>query len=169
MLLTAIAGSDPADAATAEADKHKIDYAAALDADSLKGKRIGVMRFAAGFGTDAAFETALAVLRERGATLVEIKKFDDSAIGKNEFNVLLDRAQGRPRDLSAGQPGADPDAQPRRRDRLRQGAHGGGNAAVRPGHVRAGREDQGSRPIPPTRRRAKRASAPPAPTASTGC
>ena len=88
-LLTVIAGSDPADPATAEADRHKGDYAAALDADSLKGKRIGVMRFAAGFGTDAAFETALAVLRERGATLVEIKKFDDSAIGKNEFKVLL--------------------------------------------------------------------------------
>ena len=76
-LLTAIAGSDPADPATAEADKHKRDYAAALDANSLKGKRIGVMRFASGFGTDAAFDTALAVLRERGATLVEIKKFDD--------------------------------------------------------------------------------------------
>ena len=59
-LLTAIAGSDAADSATAEADKRKQDYAAALDANSLKGKRIGVMRFAAGFGTDAAFETALA-------------------------------------------------------------------------------------------------------------
>ena len=47
------------------------------------------MRFASGFGTDAAFETALAVLRERGATLVEIRKFDDSAIGKNEGHVLL--------------------------------------------------------------------------------
>ncbi|MFL6729477.1 MAG: amidase [Sphingomicrobium sp.] len=88
-LLSAIAGSDPADAATADADRQKRDYAAALDAGSLSGKRIGVMRFAAGFGTDAAFETALAVLRERGATLVEIKKFDDSAIGRNEFNVLL--------------------------------------------------------------------------------
>ena len=52
-LLTAIAGSDPADPATAEADEHKRDYAAGLDADSLKGKRIGVMRFASGFGTDA--------------------------------------------------------------------------------------------------------------------
>lgn len=88
-LLTVIAGSDPADSATAEADKRKRDYAAALDANSLKGKRIGVMRFAAGFGTDAAFDTALAVLRERGATLVEIKKFDDSAISKNELPVLL--------------------------------------------------------------------------------
>jgi amidase len=29
------------------------------------------------------------VLRERGATLVEIKKFDDSGIGNNELTVLL--------------------------------------------------------------------------------
>jgi amidase len=88
-LLSAIAGSDPADPATAEADRRKKDYAAQLDAGSLKGKRIGVMRFASGFGTDAAFETALAILREQGATLVEIKKFDDKAIGPNEFKVLL--------------------------------------------------------------------------------
>ena len=88
-MLSVIAGSDPADPATAEADKHKTDYAARLDANSLKGKRIGVMRFASGFGTDAAFETALAVLRQRGAILVDIKKFDDSAIGRNEFKVLL--------------------------------------------------------------------------------
>ena len=67
-LLTAIAGSDPADPATREADKHKRDYAAALDAGSLKGKRIGVMRFASGFGTNAAFETALADPAPRGAT-----------------------------------------------------------------------------------------------------
>jgi amidase len=88
-LLTAMAGSDPADSATRAADRHKRDYAASLDPNSLQGKRIGVMRFASGFGTDAAFETALAVLRERGATLVEIKKFDDKAIGKNEDTVLL--------------------------------------------------------------------------------
>lgn len=89
LLLTAIAGSDPADPATRDADVHKRNYTAALDAGSLKGRRIGVMRFASGFGTDAAFDTALAILRERGATLVEIKKFDRSAIGKNEGKVLL--------------------------------------------------------------------------------
>ena len=88
-LLTAMGGSDPADAATAEADKRKRDYAAGLDANSLKGKRIGVMRFASGFGTEAAFETALATLRKQGAILVDIKKFDDSAVGKNELPVLL--------------------------------------------------------------------------------
>lgn len=89
MLLSAIAGSDPADRATRAADAHRRDYAAALDANALKGRRIGVMRFASGFGTDPAFATALAVLRANGATLVEIKSFDDKGIGDNEFKVLL--------------------------------------------------------------------------------
>jgi amidase len=107
-LLTVIAGSDPADPATADADKHKADYAAGLDAGSLKGKRIGVMRFAAGFGTDAAFETALALLREQGATLVDIKKFDDSAIGKNEFDVLLAELKADLGDYLRGSPAQIP-------------------------------------------------------------
>src|SRR6476620_3744850 len=64
-LLTVIAGSDPQDSVTREADRHKRDYAASLDANSLKGKRIGVMRFASGFGTDAAFDTALAILKQK--------------------------------------------------------------------------------------------------------
>jgi amidase len=88
-LLSVIAGSDAADPATRDADRHKRDYAAGLDANSLKGKRIGVMRFASGFGTDVAFDTALAILKQRGATLVDIKKFDRGAIGKNELPVLM--------------------------------------------------------------------------------
>jgi len=88
-LLTVIAGSDPADPATRDADKHKTDYAARLDANSLKGKRIGVMRFASTDQLNPAFDTALAVLRHQGAILVDIKKFDDSAVSKNEFPVLL--------------------------------------------------------------------------------
>jgi amidase len=88
-LLSAMAGSDPADAATKDADKHKTDFAAALDAGSLKGKRIGVMRFASGFGTDEVFERALGVLKAQGATLVEIKKLDEKDMGANEFKVLL--------------------------------------------------------------------------------
>jgi len=87
LLLGVIAGSDPADPATREADAHKIDYAAHLDAGSLKGARIGVMRFSAGFHpqTDAVFEAALASLRAAGAILVEIK---DDPGGK-----LLDDAE----------------------------------------------------------------------------
>jgi len=87
-LLTAIAGSDPADPATRDADHHKRDYAAGLDANSLKGKRIGVMRFASTPQLDPAFETALTILREKGAILVDIKKFDDKLIGNNETFVL---------------------------------------------------------------------------------
>jgi amidase len=90
LVLSAIAGSDPTDPATAEADRRKSDYAATLSADSLRGKRIGVMRFAAGFGTDPAFEAALQLLRDQGAVLVEIAKFDGRPeIGRNEFTVLL--------------------------------------------------------------------------------
>jgi len=73
-VLTIIAGSDAADAATAEADAHRTDYAAALDANALAGRRIGVLRFQAGFSppVDALFEQALAHLREGGAEIVEI-------------------------------------------------------------------------------------------------
>jgi amidase len=87
-LLTAIAGSDPADPATHDADKHRRDYASGLDANSLKGKRIGVLRFASIPQLDPVLETALTLLREKGAILVDIKKFDDRAIGQNEGIVL---------------------------------------------------------------------------------
>jgi amidase len=90
-VLEAIAGSDPADTATAEADRRRVAYSQLLSADSLRGKRIGVMRFATGFGTEEAFEEALSTLRARGAELVDIKEYgsDRSALGSNEFAVLL--------------------------------------------------------------------------------
>jgi amidase len=87
-LLSVIAGSDPADPATKEADKHKTDYAAHLDVAELRGKRIGVMRFASTEQLDPAFDTALALLKQQGAILVDIKKFDDKGIGRNENLVL---------------------------------------------------------------------------------
>jgi amidase len=90
LVLSAIAGSDPTDSATVDADSHRRDYAAGLAADSLRGKRLGVMRFASGFGTDPAFEAALQTLRAQGATLVEIKEFKGRGeIGQNEHKVLL--------------------------------------------------------------------------------
>lgn len=88
-LLTVIAGSDPADPATRDADRHKTDYAAHLDAYSLKGKRIGVLRFASTDQLDPAFNKALAILRQQGAILVDIKKFDEKGIGHNENIVLM--------------------------------------------------------------------------------
>ena len=90
LVLSAIAGSDPADPQTAEADARRADYAAGLSADSLRGKRIGVMRFASGFGTDAPFEEALRTLAAQGATLVPIEKFERNPdMGRGEFKVLL--------------------------------------------------------------------------------
>jgi amidase len=92
LLLTAMAGSDPLDPATKDADAHRQDYVAGLDAQALKGKRLGVMRFDAGFHpeTDAVFAHALTVLRRAGATLVEIDKLPGAeAIGDAELTVLL--------------------------------------------------------------------------------
>ncbi|HEU0133628.1 MAG TPA: amidase, partial [Allosphingosinicella sp.] len=90
LVLAAMAGSDPADPQTGEADSRRSDFAAGLSADSLRGKRIGVMRFASGFGTDAAFEEALRTLKARGAVLVEIAKFERKPeMGEGEYKVLL--------------------------------------------------------------------------------
>ena len=92
LLLAAMAGTDAADAATKEADQHKPDFVAALDLHALQGKRIGVMRFEAGFHpeTDAVFAHALDALRKAGAVTVEIEKWPGiDAIGDAELVVLL--------------------------------------------------------------------------------
>jgi amidase len=74
MILNAIAGSDPADPQSAEADAHKTDYVKALDANSLKGLRIGVLRGLRQYNekTNPVYEEALAVLKAQGAELVDI-------------------------------------------------------------------------------------------------
>ena len=91
LIMNAIAGTDPADPATAEASQRRTDFAAGLRPDALRGVRIGVMRFSAGFGTDAPFEAALATLRAQGAELVEIREFplNRQELGRNELVVLL--------------------------------------------------------------------------------
>ena len=90
MLMDAIAGSDPADAATAEADRRRQPYAAQLNPESLRGRRIGVMRFATGFGTNAVFEEALNTLRAQGAVLVDIAEMPGLAeMNRDSFTVLL--------------------------------------------------------------------------------
>lgn len=94
IVLSVIAGSDPADPATLEADARKVDYRAALDANSLRGARIGVMRFllaSYSAATRAEFERALTALRAAGAEVVEIEQApsDLRAIGGWEMTVLL--------------------------------------------------------------------------------
>ena len=92
LLLSVIAGADPADAATAQADAHRPDVAATRDAEALRGRRIGVLRFLAGHNeaTDAVFARALDRLHAAGATLVELKDGPDmDAIGAAEMTVML--------------------------------------------------------------------------------
>jgi len=91
LLLTAMAGSDPADPATATADRHKQDYVAALAGANLKGVRIGVLRKAVGNDpkVQALFTHALADLKAAGADLVEIDYTTDPAMGRDELTVLL--------------------------------------------------------------------------------
>jgi amidase len=89
-VLTAMAGTDPLDSATKEADTRKTDYVAALSDNSLRGRRIGVLRFATGFGTDPALAEALETLRREGAILVDIDKFEGRGqMGSESYKVLL--------------------------------------------------------------------------------
>lgn len=92
-LLSIIAGSDPADPATAEADAHKTDFAAALSPDALRGKRIGVLRDRIGSRADIAalFDAALLQIADLGATIVEIKDSQSGieGLGDAEFEVLM--------------------------------------------------------------------------------
>jgi len=73
LMLNAMAGFDPRDSTSVERPAE--DFTAGLRAD-LKGLRIGLPREFFGEGLDpgvrAAIEAALAVLRERGAELIEI-------------------------------------------------------------------------------------------------
>jgi amidase len=94
VLLGALAGSDPSDAATAAAGTQgHTDYTAFLDPNGLKGARIGVMRAkVTGYSAiaDKLFEAALEVMKQAGAVLVDpadiphYGEYDDA-----EFTVLL--------------------------------------------------------------------------------
>jgi amidase len=93
VLLSAIAGVDPRDEATA-AGKEKLhpDYTKFLDPNGLAGMRIGVARKYFGFSdhVDHLMTNALDVIKRLGATIVDpadmetTGKYDDS-----EFEVLL--------------------------------------------------------------------------------
>ena len=115
-VLTVIAGYDRDDPATTPLrDRPPTDYTRFLDANSLKGARIGVMRHSAGFHekVDAVFEQALAALRAQGAILVDPADIpnadkldaDEQVVLQYEFkdgiNKYLSTRQGEgPRTLS---------------------------------------------------------------------
>jgi amidase len=93
LLLGALTGVDPRDAATADSQGHAApDYTRFLDPSGLKGVRLGVARKMAGFhrDVDRLFDDALAAMKKLGAEIVDptdiphAGEYDDS-----ELDVLL--------------------------------------------------------------------------------
>lgn len=93
ILLAACAGVDPKDSYTAASQgKALADYTKFLDADGLKGKRIGVEKdgLHTNFYVDALFNEAIALLKSKGATIVEVEVFKNiKKAGQDEFTVLI--------------------------------------------------------------------------------
>jgi amidase len=100
VLLSAMTGVDADDAATAASAAHvKRDYTAYLDADGLKGARIGVARkklFGYSPWSDRIAEEAIGVLKKAGAVIVDpadiptMDEFGTDKAGANaEFDVML--------------------------------------------------------------------------------
>ncbi len=91
-LLSAIAGADPRDEASAGAAAQATDYARSLDPAGLRGARIGVARDMAGFhpDTDRLFDEALAELKRSGAELVDPADVPNlKQLEEPELEVLL--------------------------------------------------------------------------------
>ena len=94
ILLNALAGIDSRDTETSRSrGKAASDYTRFLDANALKGARIGVPRekyYGYNDATDKVMADAIALMKERGAIIVDpanmatAGKYDDS-----EFEVLL--------------------------------------------------------------------------------
>ncbi len=90
ILLGALTGVDPNDRATAASEgKSHTDYTKFLDADGLRGARIGVLRKAFGFNpaVDKLMEAALEVMKKEGATVVDPVEF--ATAGKYEKTEFL--------------------------------------------------------------------------------
>lgn len=92
VLLTAMAGPDPADPATAAAAGHATDYATFLDPAALDGARLGVWRAGsapADAATVAILEAALAAMRRRGAQIIDpVELADSEKMAEPEFAAM---------------------------------------------------------------------------------
>ena len=90
IVLGAIAGADARDPATAaSAGKVEADYTRFLDANGLRGARIGVARKYLGFSdaVDALMTDAIEAMKRQGAVIVD--PVEIAADPENEFDILL--------------------------------------------------------------------------------
>ena len=102
LLLNVIAGTDAEDEQTREADERRAaDYTTTLNADALKGRRLGVVRDLAGgdAGVLSVFEKALDALREAGAEVIDnIELPHHNDLGRLSMIAMLSELRG---DLNA--------------------------------------------------------------------
>ena len=93
VMLGLLTGLDSKDEATSAAqDKKSEDYSSFLDADGLKGARIGVARNFFGFNdmVDRLMEEAIKDMRDKGAEIIDPANIEtEKKIGDIEFDVLL--------------------------------------------------------------------------------
>jgi amidase len=109
ILLTALAGVDPRDAATAAGQDKATDYTHFLDPNGLHGARIGVARKYFGFNdaVDQLINNLIDEMKHAGADIVDpadlpsFGKFDNT-----EFTVLLYELKADLNAYLAGRPGA---------------------------------------------------------------
>jgi amidase len=90
-VLSVIQGVDPRDPATAPAGPFAgRDYLQSLNANALSGKRIGVWRSGGNADATRVLNAAIAVLRARGATVVDNIQLNGlDPANRNEFPALL--------------------------------------------------------------------------------
>ncbi|MEO5830736.1 MAG: amidase [Rhodanobacter sp.] len=114
-VLTVIAGSDPQDPYTKDADQHATNYTRFLDPGALAGKRIGVVRALAGrpdLRVDRILTDTISVLRAHGTTVIDpvviphVNDYGDAELTvlfydlKHDLNAYLATRDGMPvRDL----------------------------------------------------------------------
>jgi amidase len=113
VLLTAIAGPDPADPITENAAGEMADYSSFLDPEALAGARLGVWRGgseAADRATVAVLDAALARLRAQGAEIVDpVRLADADKINGPEFMAFAHEFKHDINAYLAGLGGEHPD------------------------------------------------------------
>src|SRR3954466_1113387 len=93
-MLNVLAGIDPRDPATAASrSRGQVDYTHYLDANGLRGARIGIARkdfFGYSDVTDRLINAAIATMKSQGAIIVDPANVEtNSKLGDPEFEVLL--------------------------------------------------------------------------------
>lgn len=90
--LGSMVGIDSEDSKTLESEgEYYTDYTQFLNADGLKGKRIGLYKkpYGINFKVDELMNKAVEYLKRRGVEIVEIEEITNDEVGANSFQVML--------------------------------------------------------------------------------